>query len=125
VIEKGKSYLPKELGLPFPEISRINVGFCTDTQHPTYWTYRAGAHTHVFPLTYPTFGHVCVGQERWLIKNDEPHDLMWHEYGHVLNALNSNWTSVEESQTNSHGEAWQKVMIELGKPHLTGETVDD
>jgi hypothetical protein len=128
VVERG-SYTPDELGLPFPEVPKIHVGFCVELADKGYMSWPWGtmnlAHTHNDPRTPHIRYQICIQYGGFIYNGEEPHDILWHEYGHVLYPHSIDKITVkqygkflQEVPDDQHCEGWQKVMLELGKPHL-------
>jgi hypothetical protein len=131
VVERG-SYTPDELGLPFPEVPKIHVGFCVELADKGYMSWPWGtmnlAHTHRDLNTLNFCYQICVQYGGFIYNGEEPHDVMWHEYGHVLYPHSVDKVTIRKygnfSQTvpeDQHCEGWQKVMLDLGKPHLAND----
>lgn len=118
----------------FPKIKKINIVRCpvedvSDADkyisikrmrgilELSAWSPGEAGHSHIIKED-PFFGHVCVRDEQFLYNEDQPHDLIWHEYGHVLNSPFYNTLTLNGVKKEAHGKAWQSVMKILGKPEL-------
>lgn len=127
---------PKDLGLPFPKAKQIYIGKCILSVDPdNLLGFPSGpydAHTHTC-ITSKHYKTICAPER--FIKNSDgtPSDLIWHEYGHVLDIayhmtykqlLDGYQYSIEEWRKISHGPTFSIVMHRLGKPHLTGPYVN-
>lgn len=107
-----RSYLPKTLGFNFPEVKKINILGCPSGSRPVYPQSGAEAHAHSSPGDKHK-GHICIirGLPEWIYKfgTDEPSNLMWHEYAHIVSE------DVELTIPFGHGQKWQEVMRQLGQ----------
>jgi hypothetical protein len=129
-----ESYTPKELDIPFPEITSINIGVCpgykTHYMEVTPWS----AHTHQCKRDR-YYKSICVYDKKHLFNSDGSiSDILWHEYAHVLDAnyfgplvVNCDVRGMHEIEfptsderanweSTGHGASWESIMIKFGKP---------
>ena len=133
-------YTPRELGLPFPEVKFIYAGNCpADKAHRYEWPNAeitkdyCVAHTHKCPGD-PIFNCICVLRDDYFFNSDGTiTDMIWHEYGHVLDNRLPNLivrcgsTQLEhklKTEWDGHDEYWQNIMVSLGQNHIDSPWVD-
>jgi len=132
-------WIPSDLGITWSEVPYIFTGGCgaQDKYHLTDLN-PFSAHTHMCPKD-PMYKCICIFDRRFIIqKDEEPSDLMWHEYGHVMTPYETDFVHDDKVKTfhkilltedlmadpTGHGPRWQKTMVALGKPHLNRPTVN-
>jgi len=128
---------PQKINLPFPEVIGICIGKCGLTEDdlhydpytPVIIDSRASGHAHLCHRDV-LYRCICISDEKFIYNSDRSvTDLMWHEYGHILDKF----PSVIECQSNNlhilggvfepHGKSWIKVMKSLGKSHINSPFV--
>lgn len=135
------SHSPEELGIPFPEITAVNIGLCPGDINGGHYMevtpFRA--HTHTCPKD-KYYKNICIWTKDHLFNSDGSiSDIIWHEYAHVLDAkysgvyvtgckitrdgshisqldsFDSKAIFDESIANNGHGKPWADIMIKFGK----------
>lgn len=132
-VKLKKSYTPQEFGWEelFPKLKKINIGFCSKPD--VGFSIMHAAHTHMLPRDEEA-DVICIreGYLSYLFDWEDmesPHNLVWHEYGHVLHAQEledvdcSDTKLMKDIERSMHGPRWQEIMKELGKPELNNPEV--
>jgi hypothetical protein len=52
--------------------------------------------------------NICIFDESMLSIEDQPHNVMWHEYAHIIEVPHSSW----------HGDSWLQALKMLDKEYL-------
>lgn len=112
---KFEYFTPQELGIEkygMGAIAKIVVGGCPlGVTMTTTWV--GNAHTH-WNKDKPDHKWVCFDNDYLILKpSGEPHDMLWHEFGHVTGG----------EKTIGHGPEFESAMAKLGKPEIKGKYV--
>lgn len=129
-------YTPKELDIPFPEITAINIGMCPGTETHYREVSSFEVHTHMCRKDI-YYRNICLYEKQQIFNSDGSiSDILWHEYAHVLDTYNQETVKViscnsykgmhefeyltyEDSKNfgnrDGHGLSWENIMRRLGK----------
>jgi hypothetical protein len=134
---------PKELGIPLLGIKRIYFGDCGAKNDPPHYDVAIAlgfqAHTHMCKHD-KLYKSICLPKEDYLFNSDGSiSDIMWHEYGHILDITNNRdkWPKIISCTPNGkvagmheykdtpdsytfleysgHSKSWETIMRQLGK----------
>lgn len=105
VIEPGR-YSPEQLGLPFPKVYAIFVGYCGGGDAFSLFE---GGHTHK-KITDNFFNSICIQFGSNIYNSDGSiSELMWHEYAHVEDRFYIDPTTDVEFYNFKESEDIQKI----------------